>query len=68
MECDALDETVERMSAPLSEVWAKPIASNVLHFVLVWQGGYGYMCILSKKCFVEVNEVSEASSNAKIRT
>ena len=63
MEGEAFEEAVQGVGTALGEVWTEAVASDVLHFVLVWEWGDGALGVFATEVFVEEDEVCEASAD-----
>ena len=51
------------MSAAISEVRPKSVASYVFHFVFVWERRHGTLRVFPAEVLVKKDEVCEASAN-----
>ena len=63
MEGEAFEETVQGVGTAVGEVWTEAVASDVFHFVLVWEWGNGALGVFAAEVFVEEHEVCEASAD-----
>ena len=58
---------MEGVGATLGEVWAEAIATDVLHFVFVWERGDGIVGEFGGKGFVKPDKIGEAAADGCVR-
>lgn len=67
MQCQSLQESIEGMCTARCEVLSEAVASNVGHVVFVGQGWNGALGIFALECFVEEDEIGEATAHVGMR-
>ena len=63
MQGDSFQEAVQRMSSSIGKVRSKPVAADVFHFVLVWEGGNCTLRVFSAEGLVKENKVCETTTD-----
>lgn len=67
MQCQPLQEPMQRPCSACCELWAEPVSSDVLHLVLVGKRWHSACWVFAIKCLVQKIEIGESSPNAKVR-
>ena len=63
MQSESFQKTVQGMSSSIRKVRSKAVATDVFHFVFVWEGGNGALRVFSAESLVEENEVGETAAD-----
>lgn len=66
MQGQAVQETVQGGGAAGGEVGTEAVATDVLHLMLVGQGGNGALGVFVFEGFPEENEVREAAADGEV--
>ena len=63
MQSEAFEEAVQGVRAAVCEVRPESVATDVFHFVLVWERGDGALGVFAAEEFVEEDKVRKASAD-----